>query len=97
MLATLNKGQKITLGAALVVVIGGIITVTVLMKPEEQKPKTGVVYYEGAMMNKSRTALVDAKGNIIKKLDPNRPDKDGTAVNPGSSNPSPSADDKVTN
>jgi flagellar biosynthesis/type III secretory pathway M-ring protein FliF/YscJ len=97
MLATLKKGQKITLGAALVVVIGGIIAVTVFMKPEEQKPKTGVLYYEGAMMNKSRTALVDAKGNIIKKLDPNRPDKDGTAVNPGSANPSPSVDDKVTN
>jgi len=45
MLASLNKGQKITLGAALVVVIGGIVVVTVLMKPEEQKPKTGVVYY----------------------------------------------------
>jgi len=97
MLASLNKGQKITLGAALVVVIGGIVVVTVWMKPEEQKPKTGVVYYEGAMMNKSRTMLVDAKGNIIKKLDPNRPDKDGTAVNPGSSNPNPSSDDKVSN
>jgi hypothetical protein len=97
MLASLNKGQKITLGAALVVVIGGIVVVTVLMKPEEQKPNTGVVFYEGAMMNKSRTALVDAKGNIIKKLDPNRPDKDGTAVNPGSSNSSPSTDEKVSN
>ena len=97
MLATLNKGQKITLGAALVVIIGGIIAVVVLMKPDEQKPKTGVVYYEGAMMNKSRTMLVDAKGNIIKKLDPNRPDKDGTAVNPGSSNPGAPKDDKVSN
>lgn len=97
MLASLNKGQKITLGAALVVVIGGIVVVTILMKPDEQKPKTGVLYYEGAMMNKSRTALVDSKGNIIKKLDPNRPDKDGTAVNPGSTNPSPSVDEKVTN
>ena len=97
MLATLNKGQKIILGAALVVVIGGFIAVVVLMKPEEQKPKTGVVYYEGAMMNKSRTMLVDAKGNIIKKLDPNRPDKDGTAVNPGSSNPGAPKDDKVSN
>ncbi len=97
MLATLNKGQKITLGAALIVVIGGIIAVVILMKPEEQKPKSGVVYYEGAMMNKSRTMLVDAKGNIIKKLDPNRPDKDGTAVNPGSSNPSATEDDKVSN
>ena len=97
MLATLNKGQKITLGAALIVVIGGIIAVVILMKPEEQKPKSGVVYYEGAMMNKSRTMLVDAKGNIIKKLDPNRPDKDGTAVNPGSSNPGGPKDDKVSN
>ena len=97
MLASLNKGQKITLGAALVVVIGGIVVVTILMKPDEQKPKTGVLYYEGAMMNKSRTALVDSKGNIIKKLDPNRPDKDGTAVNPGSTNPSPSSDAKVSN
>ena len=97
MLATLNKGQKITLGAALIVVIGGIIAVVILMKPEEQKPKSGVVYYEGAMMNKSRTMLVDAKGNIIKKLDPNRPDKDGTAVNPGSANSGASKDDKVSN
>ena len=97
MLATLNKGQKITLGAALIVVIGGIIAVVILMKPEEQKPKSGVVYYEGAMMNKSRTMLVEAKGNIIKKLDPNRPDKDGTAVNPGSSNPGAPKDDKVSN
>ena len=97
MLATLNKGQKITLGAALIVVIGGIIAVVILMKPEEQKPKSGVVYYEGAMMNKSRTMLVDAKGNIIKKLDPNRPDKDGTAVNPGSSNPGAPKDDTVSN
>jgi hypothetical protein len=97
MLATLNKGQKITLGAALIAVIGGIIAVVILMKPEEQKPKSGVVYYEGAMMNKSRTMLVDAKGNIIKKLDPNRPDKDGTAVNPGSSNPGAPKDDKVSN
>ena len=97
MLATLNKGQKITLGAALIVVIGGIIAVVILMKPEEQKPKSGVVYYEGEMMNKSLTMLVDAKGNIIKKLDPNRPDKDGTAVNPGSSNPGAPKDDKVSN
>ena len=97
MIATLNIGQKITLGAALIVVIGGIIAVVILMKPEEQKPKSGVVYYEGAMMNKSRTMLVDAKGNIIKKLDPNRPDKDGTAVNPGSSNPGAPKDDKVSN
>jgi flagellar biosynthesis/type III secretory pathway M-ring protein FliF/YscJ len=97
MLASLNKGQKITLAAALVAIIGGIVVVMVLMKPEEQKPKTGVVYYEGAMINKSRTMLVDAKGNIIKKLDPNRPDKDGTAINPGSSDPSASKDDKVSN
>jgi len=97
MLASLNKGQKITLAAALVVIIGGIVVVMVLMKPEEQKSKTGVVYYEGAMMNKSRTMLVDAKGNIIKKLDPNRPDKDGTAINPGSSDPSASKDDKLSN
>jgi hypothetical protein len=40
---------------------------------------------------------VDATGNIIKKLDPNRPDKDGTAVNPGSSNPGAPKDDKVSN
>ena len=96
MLASLNKGQKIALGTALAIVIGGIIVMTILMKPDEQKPKAGVVYYEDAMMNKSRTMLVDAKGNIIKKLDPNRPDKDGTAVNPGSSN-NPTPDEKVSN
>jgi hypothetical protein len=73
------RQRKLSLGIG----IGGLALAVVLWwfnQPAPQKPPSGTVYYTGPMVNKSRTMLVDEKGNIIKRLDPNRPDKDGTAV-----------------
>lgn len=87
MLASLTKRQRILLLGSFGLLGLVVIAVSIINKPTEQKIKSNVIYYEGAMINKSRTMLVDGKGNIIKMLDPNRPDKDGTALPAGADKP----------
>jgi len=86
------RQRKLSLGVG----IGGLLLAIILWWFNQQsppKPPSGTLYYTGPMVNKSRTMLVDEKGNVIKRLDPNRPDKDGTAVDAGSNPPAAPPDD----
>jgi len=89
------RQRKLSLGVG----IGGLLLAIVLWwfnQPSPPKPPSGTLYYTGPMVNKSRTMLVDEKGNVIKRLDPNRPDKDGSAVS-AENNPPASAPDDANN
>ncbi|MFM7323293.1 MAG: hypothetical protein ACKO5K_17490 [Armatimonadota bacterium] len=82
----MKQDRKKLIALAVLLVVGAGIAF-LLSRPAPPEPAKGSVYYTGPMINKSRTAIVDEAGNVIKKLDPNRPDKDGTAVGPGRNAP----------
>ena len=82
----MNKDRKNLLVLAAVLLVGGGVAF-LLMRPSKPEPVKGSVYYTGPMVNKSRTAVVDEAGNIVKKLDPNRADKDGTMAGQGRNAP----------
>jgi len=82
-----DRKKLIALG---VLVLAGAGIGFLVLRPAPPEPTKGSVYYTGPMVNKSRTAIVDEAGNVIKTLDPNRPDKDGTMVRPGRNAPADS-------
>jgi hypothetical protein len=89
------RQRKLALGMG----IGGLVLAVALWwftKPSPPAPTSGAIYYTGPMVNKSRTMLVDEKGNIIKRLDPNRPDKDGSAINSDNNPPASAPEDTNT-